>query len=68
MWGIVYDKCTTDEDPDDKYWCSTLTNEEGEDVSGEGKWGYCPSDHDSVCGSMEQGIFFYLLNPMLPYP
>ena len=60
--GISYDKCTTVDNVNP--WCSTLTNAEGEHVDGEGKWGYCPSDHDSVCGSMEQGIF-YLLIPMI---
>jgi len=47
--GVVYDKCTTVADPEGKFWCSTLTDEEGEHLKG--NWGYCPSS--SSCGTLE---------------
>ena len=38
-----YTECTTDGNPPDdpNPWCSTLTDENGFHVGGQGKWGYC---------------------------
>ena len=32
--GKKYDKCTTDADPDDRFWCATKLNSEGEYFDG----------------------------------
>ena len=37
--GKTYNSCTTDEDSDGKYWCSTKVDSNGELVRG--NWGYC---------------------------
>ena len=37
--GKTYNSCTTDEDSDDKYWCSTKVDDKGKHVKG--YWGYC---------------------------
>eukprot|EP00095_Tigriopus_kingsejongensis_P004780 maker-scaffold77_size404793-snap-gene-2.16 protein:Tk04780 transcript:maker-scaffold77_size404793-snap-gene-2.16-mRNA-1 annotation:"serine protease easter precursor" len=39
--GLVYNKCTSDYDPEVKPWCSVRLNSEGEHVSGDGGWGHC---------------------------
>jgi len=40
--GEVYTECTTVDSPDDETpWCSTLTDENGNHVGLQGKWGYC---------------------------
>ena len=41
--GVTYTECTTaGNDPDDPNpWCSTLTDESGTHVGGQGKWGQC---------------------------
>lgn len=33
--------CTSQDDPDGKFWCSTLTDSRGKHVGGQGEWGYC---------------------------
>ena len=40
---VVYNKCTTVGD-DTAPWCSTLTDENGVHVGGQGKWGYCAAN------------------------
>ena len=37
--GETYTDCTTQADPDGRYWCSTSTDARGKHVMG--KWGYC---------------------------
>lgn len=37
--GITYNKCTTVTDPDDRAWCSTMTNYNNIHI--QGNWGYC---------------------------
>merc|ERR1712038_1280743 len=41
--GQVITECTT-VDGDDTPWCSTLTDQNGIHVNGQGKWGYCASN------------------------
>ena len=38
----TYDACTTDLDPDKRFWCSTKVDRSGKHVSG--NWGYCSED------------------------
>ena len=38
----TYDACTTDLDPDKRFWCSTKVDRSGKHVNG--NWGYCSQD------------------------
>ena len=38
----TYDSCTTDTDPDGRFWCATKLDESG--VFVDGNWGYCSDD------------------------
>ena len=45
--GNIFRECTTETDPDGKFWCSTKTDKDGEHVGGgKGNWGYCREDCD----------------------
>ena len=37
--GVLYNTCTTAQDPNGKYWCSTKTD--NKDRHMRGQWGYC---------------------------
>ena len=37
--GKKYDSCTTDSDPDGRFWCSTKVDQSGNHQTG--NWGYC---------------------------
>jgi len=39
--GKQLNGCTTETDPDGRWWCSTLTDRNGVHVGGGGNWGYC---------------------------
>jgi len=39
--GKKYNRCTTDNDPDGKLWCSTKVDSSGNHVQNAGQWGYC---------------------------
>ena len=39
--GKLKNGCTTDADPDGRYWCSTKVDQDGNHVRGFGHWGYC---------------------------
>ena len=41
---VVYSACAKDWDEDDTPWCSTLTDQNGIHVGGQGKWGHCASN------------------------
>ena len=45
--GQVFNGCALFEEDDGKPWCSTLTDDNGVHVGGQGKWGNCPAS----CGS-----------------
>lgn len=49
----IYRGCTNDYDPNGRLWCSTLVDENGNHISGQGEWGYCsnncPIDDPDVC-------------------
>jgi len=42
--NVTYAGCTDDRDPDEKYWCSTEVDSQGEHLGGKKAWGYCPQD------------------------
>ena len=43
--NVTYDGCTTETDPDKKYWCSTLVDDNQiHEGGGKGNFGYCPDD------------------------
>ena len=44
--GQTFTQCTTVKDPDDKPWCSTKVNENGNHVTSGGYWGHCGQDCD----------------------
>ena len=46
--------CTLVDADDGKPWCSTLTDDSGNHVGGQGKWGHCP-DSCQVEGPPTQG-------------
>ena len=48
--GVVYTECTTV--GDDKPWCSTLTDQNGNHVGDQGKWGYCASNCTTKPGKL----------------
>ena len=39
--GKKYNGCTTDDDPDGNYWCSTKVDENLIHVNGQNQWGLC---------------------------
>jgi len=39
--GKRYTRCTTENDPDGRLWCSTKVDKNGNHVQNEGQWGYC---------------------------
>ena len=39
--GKWYSGCTTEKDPDGKFWCSTKLDKKLNHISGEGNWGIC---------------------------
>ena len=39
--NFTYNGCPTDPVDDSKRWCSTMTDENGIHVTGDGTWGYC---------------------------
>ena len=39
--GKWYSGCTTDNDPDGKFWCSTKLDKQLQHIGGEGNWGIC---------------------------
>ena len=47
--GTTYTSCTTDGDDDGKLWCSTLVDNRGIHVSGQGQFGFC----DTSCARGE---------------
>ena len=47
-----YDTCTTDQDPDDRFWCSTKVDRSGKHVNG--NWGYCSEECLSRCKDGEE--------------
>jgi len=43
--NVTYDGCTTKDDNEGNYWCSTQTNRTNHHVGGgKGNWGHCPDD------------------------
>ena len=64
--GVIRTKCITSPG-DPNPWCSTLTDENGTHVGGQGKWGYCaPQCHGNdlqFCTDMLTGslLFAHLL-------
>ena len=41
--GQTFTGCTKVGADDDTYWCSTLTDADGNHVGGQGNWGHCDS-------------------------
>ena len=39
--GKLRSGCITDTDPDDRFWCSTQTDDNFQHIPGQGFWGYC---------------------------
>ena len=39
--GQVFENCTTFSDNDNLEWCSVETDQQGNHVRGQGKWGHC---------------------------
>jgi hypothetical protein len=56
---ILFNECTTLNDPDGKFWCSTKVDESGNHVVGQGEWGYC--DPDCETEKPETSIKFRLV-------
>jgi len=42
--GKIINGCTTETDPDGRWWCSTKIDDQLEHVGGGGNWGYCSLD------------------------
>jgi len=42
--NVTYDGCTTKDDNEGKYWCSTKTTPTHHQIGGKGNWGHCPDD------------------------
>ena len=42
--GTIYKECTSEKDPDNKFWCSTKVDENGEHIVGQGNFGFCHED------------------------
>ncbi len=42
--GVIYNNCTEVNDPDNKAWCSTKVDENGNHVKSGGFWGHCGQD------------------------
>ena len=44
--GVTFTECTLagNSDDDPNHWCSTLIDESGTHVGGQGKWGHCASE------------------------
>jgi len=42
--GKLIDGCTTETDPDGRWWCSTKIDENQDHIGGQGNWGYCNLD------------------------
>ena len=54
--GVTYNGCTTKDDDDKRFWCSTETDGSSIHV-GRDRWGYCPEDCTVGDGSCGSGIF-----------
>ena len=52
FYGEVYTECTTIDGAAPKPWCSTLTDQNGNAVMGQGKWGYCASNCTTKKGKL----------------
>ena len=42
--GTKYTECTAESDPQDRLWCSTKVDDNGDHVQNEGQWGHCSSE------------------------
>ena len=51
--NVTYDGCTTEMDPENKYWCSTKTDKNHNHDGGKGNFGYCPDDCKKAHGATE---------------
>lgn len=43
-YGSTYDACTDVNDPDNKLWCSTKVDQDGNHDQSGGHWGHCGQD------------------------
>ena len=39
--GVLKEGCITDLEPEGRFWCSTMVDDQLNHVSGQGKWGFC---------------------------
>ncbi len=46
--GVTYNNCTIVNDPDDKPWCSTNLDEDGNHVVSGRYWGHCDQDCNKI--------------------
>ena len=55
--GVLYDGCTTQDDTNGKYWCSTKTDISNRHIGGD-NWGYCQENCTKAAGDRSCGEGF----------